>query len=228
MAGRRSPGDTVRVKTLVGLVTWVLRDFGPLIAFYGTNHFFGFVPAIIVSMVWAVADVAIVKVRGEQVTAFLKFSIAVSLGFGLVDLYLKGPFLFRYEPVLSNVVTGVFFGLTLRGEKSIIQEFAERRAAASGKPVPINPDTVQYFRLCSLVWTGYFFVKAAFYAWVGSVYDLDRALAIRVMVGNATFYPLLGASIFLARPIIGWLRRTGRAPSTRALPAAAPVAEPPK
>ena len=34
-----------RVKTLVGLVTWVLRDFGPLLAFYGTNHFFGFVPA---------------------------------------------------------------------------------------------------------------------------------------------------------------------------------------
>jgi intracellular septation protein A len=203
------------VKTLSGLLAWVLRDFGPLIVFYATNHFFGFVPAIIATMVWSVGDVALVKLKKEKVSAFLKFSIAVSLGFGLVDLYFKGPFLFRYEAVLSNVVTAVFFGLTLRGEKSIIQEFAERRGIATGKPVPINPDTVYYFRLCSMVWTTYFVLKASFYAWVAWRYDLERALAIRLAVGNISFYVLLGASIFLARPIIGQLRRMKLAPSTR-------------
>jgi intracellular septation protein A len=199
----------------MGLLVWVLRDFGPLIAFWVTNRLYGFVPAIIVSMVWSVVDVVIIKLRKQQVSSFLKFSITVSLGFGLVDLYLRGPFLFRYEAVLSNLVSAAFFGLSLRRDKSIIQEFAERRAQATGKPVPINPDTIHYFRLCSGVWTAYFVLKAVLYAWVGATYDLDRALAIRVMVGNATFYPLLGGSIFLARPIIRWMQRTGRAPSTK-------------
>jgi hypothetical protein len=54
------------------------------------------------------------------------------VGGGIVDLYFKGPLFFRHEAAFSNVVTGVFFGLTLRGEKSIIQEFAERRALATG------------------------------------------------------------------------------------------------
>jgi intracellular septation protein A len=203
------------VKAVIGIVRWILRDFGPLIVFYGTNHFFGFVPAIVAGMVWAVGDVAYVKITGQKVSAFLWFSSVVTLGFGVVDLYVQGPFLLRYEAVLSNVVTGVFFGLTLRADKTIIQEFAERRAKASGKEIPINPDTVHYFRLCSAVWTGYFFLKATAYAWIGYRFDLEHALAIRVVIGNATFYPLLAGSIFLARPIIRWLRRTGRAPSTR-------------
>jgi uncharacterized membrane protein len=167
-------------------------------------------------MAWSVVDVAIVKIRKQTITAFLKFSIAVTLLFGAVDLYFKGPFLFRYEAVLSNVVTAAFFGLTLTRDKSIIQEFAERRALASGTPIPITPDTVYYFRLCSGVWTAYLLLKAAFYAWVGYHFDLERALAIRVFVGNATFYPLLAASIFLAKPIINALRRARLAPSTRA------------
>ena len=208
------------MKLVVGLVLWILRDFGPLLAFYATNHFFGFVPAIIVSMALSVVNVTVVKLQNQKVTAFLKFSIAVSLLFGAVDLYFKGPFLFRYESVLTNIVTGIFFGLTLWGDKPIIQEFAERQAAAKGTTVPIKPDTVYYFRLCSIVWTAYFFLKAAFYAWVSSVYDLEKALAIRMLVGNVTFYPLLGASIFLARPIIHLLQRAGLAPSTRSKPVA--------
>jgi intracellular septation protein A len=206
------------LKALTGTIAWILRDFGPLIVFYGANHFFGFVPAIVASMAWSVGDVALIKLRKQQVSAFLKFSIVVTVLFGTIDVYLQGPFLFRYEAALSNVVTGVFFGLTLRGDKSIIQEFAEKRAATTGKPVPINPDTIHYFRLCSWVWTVYFFLKAAFYVWVGHQYDLERALAIRIVVGNATFYSLLFVSIFLAKPIILGLRRLGLSPSTRAQP----------
>lgn len=204
------------MKSVIALAAWILRDFGPLLVFYGTNHFLGFVPAIVASMVWSVADVVLVKMKKQTVSAFLKFSIAATMLFGVVDLCVRGPLLFRYEAVLSNVVTGVFFGLTLRGEKSIIQEFAERRAAAKGTTVPINPDTVYYFRACSVAWTVYFFLKAGFYAWVAYHYDLERALGLRLVVGNVTFFALLFTSIFLAKPIIGLLRRTGLAPSTRA------------
>jgi len=211
------------MKALVGIVAWILRDFGPLLVFYVTNHFFGFVPAIIVAMAWSVADVTLIKLRKQEVSTFLEFSITVTLLFGVVDLYLQGPFLFRYEAVLSNVVTGVFFALTLRGKKSLIQEFAERRALAGGTAVPINPDTIYYFRLCTRVWVVYFFLKAAFYAWTAYRYDLEKALAIRLLVGNVTFYALLFVSIFLARPIILSLRRLGLTPSARPEPATPPA-----
>lgn len=214
------------MKAVAGIILWILRDFGPLIVFYAANHFFGFVPAIILTMVWSVADVAIVKLKKQQVTAFLKFSIAVTMLFGIVDLYFKGPLFFRYEAAFSNVVTGVFFGLTLRGEKTIIQEFAERRAIANGSKVPITPDTVYYFRLCSMVWTTYFFLKAGIYAWLGHRYSLEEALAIRLVAGNVTFYSLLFLSIFMAKPIIQLLRRLGVAPSTRPPPPCAPLPEP--
>jgi intracellular septation protein A len=113
------------MKSLVGVLRWIVRDFGPLLAFYTTNHFFGFVAAIVVSMAWSVGTVAYLTLEKQPLTAFLKFSITVSLLFGVVDLAFQGPVLFRWEPVLSNVVTGVFFGLSLTGEKSIIQELNE-------------------------------------------------------------------------------------------------------
>jgi hypothetical protein len=46
---------------------------------------------------------------------------------------------------------------------------------------------------------------------------------INVVIGNVSFYALLGGSIFLARPIIQLLRRLKLAPSTR-VSVAAPVA----
>lgn len=55
-----------------------------------------------------------------------------------------------------------------------------------------------------------------------TAYDLEQALAIRVLVGNATLYPLIGASSFFAGPVIGWMRRKGFAPSTRTVRAATP------
>lgn len=149
------------MKALLGVLGWIARDFGPLLAFYGTNHWFGFKPAILVAMGWAVNDVSVVTLRGEKVTAFFWFSVTVTLVFGAVDLWLRGPVLLRYESVLTNLVTAAFFGLTLRGERTIIQEFAERQAAARGKPLNLTPDTLSYLRWCSIVWTGSFVVKAA-------------------------------------------------------------------
>ena len=50
-------------------------------------------------------------------------------------------------------------------------------------------------------------LKGAFYAWVGSRYSLERALAIRVIVGNATLYPLIGVSALAAKLVILWMRK---------------------
>ena len=202
------------MKTLLATLVWIARDFGPLVAFWVANRFLGFVPALALSMAWALVDVVLLKARKKEISAFLKFSIGVTILFGGVDIWMRGPFLVRYEAVMTNVATGVFFAMTLRRDRTIIQEFAERRATAKGTAIPITPDTLQYFRLCTWTWTIYFFVKAVFYAWTGWRYGLARAFAIRVVVGNATFYGLLFVSIFLARPIILALRRLKLAPST--------------
>jgi intracellular septation protein A len=204
------------LKAITGLVAWVFHEFGPLLVFYGTNHFFGFVPAISASMAWSVAAVVYAKVKKQPITGLLKFSIAMTVVFGAVDLLVQGPMLFKYEAVVSNLATALFFGLTLRQEKSVIQQAAERRALLSGKPLTLTPDTVYFFQLSTIVWTSYFVLKALVYLWIGANYGLEEALALRVLIGNVSFYGLLFVNIFLARPLIAALRRMKLMPSTRA------------
>jgi hypothetical protein len=88
--------------------------------------------------------------------------------------------MFKYEAAVSNVATAVFFGGSL----------------------------VVYFRGFTLVWVGYFLAKAAVYAWVAHRYGMDTGVAVRIVVGNASFYALLGISILggptLFRALLRW------------------------
>jgi len=130
---------------------------------------------------------------------------------------MEAPGPVRPNSGVMNTLTGLAVWILRDFGPLIVFYATNRRAVAKGTPVPIAPDTVYYFRLCSWVWTVYFFLKAGFYAWIGHEYDLERALATRLVVGNVTFYSLLFVSIFLAKPIIRWLQ-AGLAPSTRLQP----------
>lgn len=205
---------------MVALIRWLVRDFGPLLVFYGTNVAFGFVPAVLTTIAWTTVEVGLLLWRKQPISGFLTFSATVTVGFGLIDLVFQSPVLLRYESVVTNLFTGAFFGLSLRAKKSFIQEAAERRAELQGKPMTLTPVVLAYFRGCTIVWTAYFFLKAAVYAWVNTTYDFNAALALRVLIGNVTFYPLMGASIFLAKPIIAVMKRREQAKSPQAEPSA--------
>jgi intracellular septation protein A len=202
------------MKKLTEALKYAFTNFGPLIIFYLANHFCGLKPAILVSLAFSIGEAAFKLTRKEKITAFFKFSAAVTLVFGCMDLSLKGPVFFKFEAALTNIITGGFFALSLRGGSSIIQDFAKNQLGDK----PVTPDLAWYFRMLTWVWVIYFMLKAAFYAWVARHYSLERALVIRGIAGNATLYPLMAFSIFCSRSIFLTLKKFSLLPSCRAEP----------
>ena len=182
-------------------------EFSPLIFFYLGNYCFGFKVAIGLTLAISILQYSYLKLKKQTISNFFKFSFLISILFGLLDLSLKNPIFFRYEASMTNVITGIFFGLTLFNGKPMIQEFGEKRLEAKGELHKITPLTIYFFKISTIVWTFYFFLKAIVYAYISSRYSINEGLAIRTVVGNVSFYTLLFVNIFCAKTMIGWIKR---------------------
>ena len=194
------------MQRLRALLLFVLHNFGPLVAFLVVYRFFGLLPAIATSMGVALVEVLAHVARKKSPTRLFVGTTLMTLAFGAVDLWMQRSVLFRFEAVLTNVITGVWFGSTLFGEKTILLEMYEK----TRKPTdPLPPETPSYLRLFTIVWTIYFFAKAALYAWLGLVYPLDRAVEIRSVVGTVSFVVLLGGEQLVRKPLFRFLRDRG-------------------
>jgi len=133
---------------LRALLGFVLKSFGPLVAFLVVNRFFGLLAAIAASMGVAVVEVVVLLARRKSPTRLFVMTTALTLGFGAVDLWMQRSVLFRFEAVITNVLTGVWFGATLFGEKSMILEFYEK----TRKPEdPMPPETPAYLRILTTI-----------------------------------------------------------------------------
>src|SRR4051794_40376139 len=132
------------MKQLRSLLSFALSNFGPLIVFIAANRAFGLKAAIVLSLGVAFAEMAYRRSRGQPLTLFFKFSLVITVAFGIADLTLPGSSLFKYESAATNVLTGLFFGATLFRGKPLIQEFYEQR---TGTEVVMTPDRVVFFRL---------------------------------------------------------------------------------
>lgn len=124
---------------------------------------------------------------------FFKFSAILTIIFGFIDLYLQKTIFFKYEPVLTNIFVGIYFGFSLFTKKPIIRQFAE-----SWKKIPekIDSDLELYFIFITAIWVIYFFIKAIVYGFVAYNYSFEKTLLIRIIFGQVTFFILLFISIF--------------------------------
>lgn len=197
---------------MLKIINFALLNFGPLIVFYAVNHFYGLRTAIITSIAVAIIEVIYMILKKKTITGFFKFTVVVTLIFGILDLFVATPVFFQYEPTLTNIITGIYFGMTLWSEKSFIQEWAEKKAGTTIK----NPDAILRYRILTVVWTIYFFVKAGIYAYVSRQYSIEKALIFRSTVGTISFYGLLAVSIFFGTKIIMFFQQRGLLPSNPA------------
>ncbi len=184
----------------------LLSNFGPMVVFIVASHALSTRWAIAISMLWTVAELVWLRVRREPPPRLFLFTAVLTLGFGALDLYQQEPVFLKWEAVLSNLLTGAYFAATLRSGRSLIQEFYER---SQGVAAVTKPELIRYFRAFTAVWAGYFFVKAAVYAYLAHRYNYERALAIRAVIGSVSFYALLGVSTLLGRRIFSLAQRLG-------------------
>jgi intracellular septation protein A len=195
------------VQSLFGFLRYVALEFGTLILFWVVLYSAGIKPAIAAIVVYILLDSAYRWRRKIPVTRIYVLTSALAVVFGCVDLLAANPFMIKYEAVITNVAAGMFFVAGARGEKSLIQEVAEKRSS-----FPDRADVRQFFRLFTLFWAAYFFVKAAVYLWLGMIFPLERALALRTVLGGVSLACMFAISFLLGRPLFFLCRRLGLLP----------------
>jgi intracellular septation protein A len=193
---------------LTPMLWFVVTEFGPLIVFWALASTLGTKTAIAGSIAYILADGAWRYRRRRPVTRLYIFSSALTVMFGAIDLFAITPFMLKYESVVTNIATGAAFVLGARGAKPMLQELAEQR----GSMFPEGADIRRFFQIFTLLWAAYFFLKAAFYTWLGAVLPLTEAMAVRSLVGGVSLGLMMALSITQGRRLFFLCRWLGMLP----------------
>jgi intracellular septation protein A len=193
---------------LAAVARFALAEFGPLIVFWLLALAFGVKPAILGSIVFIIADAVWRWRKALKFTRLYLLVSALTLVFGFVDLVATSPFMLKYEAAVSNVVTGIAFVVGALGEKPIIQEVAEQR----GENFVANDEIRTFFRLFTLVWAAYFFLKAFLFAWMAWTMPMLEAMALRSAIGGVSLGLMIAISVTQGRRLFFLCRRFGLLP----------------
>ena len=193
---------------LAATARFIVAEFGPLIVFWALAATLGVKPAIAGSILAIVVDAAWRRRKGLAFTRLYLLTSGLTLVFGLIDLASTSPFMLKYEAVVTNVATGLAFVAGALGEKPIIQEVAEQR----GETFVATSEVRAFFRLFTLVWAGYFFLKAAFYVWIVWTLPMLEAMALRSVIGSVTLGLMIALSVTQGRRLFFLCRRLGLLP----------------
>ena len=201
------------MKRIQQLIQFLLTNFGPLIGFYLLNNIWGLQTAILGSMGIVVAELIWIKViRKGKVSSLFLFSGAIVFVFGALDLWLQQSLFFKLEAFLINLFTAVFFGLSLRNEKSLIQELAETQKRTSSDQ---SEDKRFFFQLLTIFWCLYFIAKGFFFLWLNFTTPMNEALLLRMIIGKVSFWIMLFVSIWFSRPLFRLLEQRQMLPSQK-------------
>jgi len=202
---------------LRAVVRFALAEFGPLIVFWTLAATLGVKPAILGSILFIVADAAWRRLKRLEFTRLYLLISGLTLVFGLVDLASTSPFMLKYEAVITNAATGLAFVAGALGEKSIVQEVAEQR----GETFVATREVRGFFRLFTLVWAAYFFLKAAAYFWVAWTLPMLEAMALRSVAGSISLGLMIAVSTTQGRRLFFLCRRLGLLPKPEERPGGA-------
>jgi intracellular septation protein A len=209
------------VTKLAAVARFALAEFGPLIVFWLLALAFGIKPAILGSTAFIIADAVWRWRKGLKFTRLYSLVSALTLVFGFVDLVATSPFMLKYEAAVSNVVTGIAFVVGALGEKPIIQEIAEQR----GESFVATDEIRTFFRLFTLVWAAYFFLKAILFVWMAWTMPMLEAMALRSAIGGVSLGLMIAISVTQGRRLFFLCRRFGLLPkATPAEPGAQSLA----
>ena len=188
------------------MLRFVLAEFGPLIVFWALALGVGIKAAIAGSLAVIVVDAVWRLSRRKPFTRLYLLVSTLTLAFGAVDLCVATPFLIVYEAPITNALTGAAFVAGAFGEKPMLLEVAQARSAEA---IPATGETRRFFRLFTLFWAGYFFLKAAAYLWIAATLPLTQALALRSILGGISLALMIALSVTQGRRLFWLCRRLG-------------------
>jgi intracellular septation protein A len=201
---------------LKAALRFALAEFGPLLAFWALALAFDVKVAIAGSLSFILVDGAWRLYRRRPFTRLYLIVSALTLGFGAVDLWVATPFLLVYEAPITNALVGAAFVAGAFGETPMLMEMAQARPGAD---FPRNAEMRRFFRLFTLLWAAYFFLKAALYLWLAATMPLKEALALRSLLGGISLGIMMALSFTQGRRLFflcRWLGLLGPRPAAAA------------
>ncbi|MEO8877602.1 MAG: VC0807 family protein [Polyangiaceae bacterium] len=174
----------------VRIARFAIESFGPLIAFYVFEHWYGLVAAIISGIVSGALLITLQIVSERKVSPFTGFIAVSVVVFGAIDLKYRTGFAVKIEPALGNTITGIFFIATALLGRPLVNELMEKQLGR-----PLNPQLVPYFRNYSIAMGLYFFARAGLYVWMAYHLTLDQVLVVRGILPVSIIPLILGEMV---------------------------------
>ena len=190
----------------MGLLGFAAAEFGPLIVFLALSATVGLKAAIAGAVAATLIDAGWRLWRGRAFTRLYLLTTTLTLGFGAIDLWAATPFLIVYEAPVTNVLTGVAFVVGAFGERPLLLEIAQAR---STERLPATAEMRRFFRLFTLIWAGYFFLKAGGYVWLAATMPMARAIALRSLLGGLSLAAMSLVSMTQGKRLFFLFRRWG-------------------
>jgi intracellular septation protein A len=191
------------------VLRFAIAELGPLIVFTVLAAILGTKAAIVGTIAFIAADAFRRYYWHISATRLYVFSSVLTLMFGAIDLFSSTPFMLKYEAVITNLATGAAFVIGARGAKPMLQELAEKQ---QNTIFPEGADVRRFFQLFTMLWAIYFFAKAAFYYWLGSIMPFTQAIALRSIVGSVSLALMIFLSTTQGRRLFALCRRLGLLP----------------
>ncbi len=188
------------------LLRFALAEFGPLIAFWALDLTLGLKAAIAGSLAVIAAESLWRLYVRRPFTRIYIVVATLTLGFGIADLCAATPFLLVYEAPITNLLTGAAFVYGAFGDRPMLMEAAQARPGAA---IPETSQTRRFFRLFTLAWAAYFFLKAALYLWLAATLPMQQAMALRSLLGGISLGLMMAVSITQGRRLFRLCQRLG-------------------
>jgi intracellular septation protein A len=200
------PNDRARI---LPVLFHVAENMAPLIAFVALSRLVSLKAAIAGAIAIALLDGIRRFVFKIPYNRLALLAAIMTVGFGLVDLFSRTPFMLHYEGVITNFLIGVAFAYSALGRKSLIQVLAEKRRKSAFTD---RPDLRRFFEILTFAWAGYFFLKSGLYLYLGLTLPLERAVELRALWGTVSLGVMIGLTVLLGRPLFRALARHGMLP----------------
>jgi len=152
------------------VLTFVLWEFGPLLALLALSAMFS------LKVRSPERSPSSWSIRSPFVAAYSVYADLFVVQrprsrFGTIDLLAETPFMLKYEAVITNLATVSPLWRARVGPIDDPGNREQRREA-----FPDRADVRHFFRLLTLFWAVYFFLKAGLYFWLSVTLPTGRAI----------------------------------------------------